>query len=439
MIPALLCLFSASCVDLLNPPDEYYYNVDSRSQNSSFSAPTGFNAWQASETEAELKWNKVTGAIGYIVEYALGEDGDYEEVYKGHNTFYTHQISDPGAYKHFFRVTAYNSSESACTEPRSVKFQAVIMNASEHEYLPGEEANDNGVYPVKIKWKMPYIDGIAYVKIQRSENSGSGFSTVETVAISSIFEDSDNFFSYTDRNATARVGKKYNYRISFLNNSSQELLISEEIIGWGALTHERYMVEYNKIMNTALGKLDYMYRTPDTSKLGTENPGPKGDISGNIYYSAGTVGFLGTGGAEIFIQLTNYCDFYIENDPSKGAYFVLNGNSDTKSSMLAAGNMRGTMSITGMYPGIVVYGTAWSTTVNASAGITIGSGKANGGNYMITPNGVVSNGEVITNGFPSKPVKWNFDYPTAVEYPNEPGIFMATRGYNAQSAGHLPW
>ncbi|MCL1836311.1 MAG: hypothetical protein FWG46_02055 [Treponema sp.] len=296
----------------------------------------------------------------------------------------------------------------------------IEADASQHLFIQGENANENGVYPVKITWKTPVNDAIASFLVERSGSSGFSAINETVLGVNGPFGDVYSYdpvtelYTYIDRNSAAQVGKKYSYRVISHNAAGQDSYFSNESTGWGALTQTRYMVEYNKVMNTALGKLDYMYRSPDTSKIGTESPGPAGNISGNIYYKGSLVAF-GLGGAEIFIQLTNYSDFYVENDPSKGAYFILNGNSDTKSSMAASGNMRGTMTVTGMYPGTVVYGTAWSTSPDPTKGITISGGKAAGGHYVVTPQ-----------GFPGEDVIWNQSTP-------EPGIWMAFKGYRADS------
>ena len=68
----------------------------------------------------------------------------------------------------------------------------------------------------------------------------------------------------------------------------------------------------------------------------------------------------------------DYADFYANGDAANGYYFNLTGNSDTSASMDASGNMSGTVTCTGMYPGSVCYDR-----------IKIKGGGAAGGSYGI--------------------------------------------------------
>ena len=117
-------------------------------------------------------------------------------------------------------------------------------------------------------------------------------------------------------------------------------------------------------------KLTLMHKPSDTDKLGKETI--NGDLSGTLYYDAQSSGL----GAEIVMKYTDYSDYYINNDPSLGVYFNITGNTDTSSNMSANGNMHGTVTCKGMYPGTVVYDQ-----------VEIKSGAAGGGSYVITPSG----------------------------------------------------
>jgi hypothetical protein len=113
-----------------------------------------------------------------------------------------------------------------------------------------------------------------------------------------------------------------------------------------------------------------MHKPGSTEKLGTETK--YGNISGSIYYNAAISGL----GARIIIRLTDYADFYIENVPENGVYFTLSGESNTTANMSSNGDMDGTVTCTGMYPGKVIYN-----------GIQIKGGAAGGGTYGIEPDG----------------------------------------------------
>ena len=281
----------------------------------------------------------------------------------------------------FFRVSAVNgaieSEKSMVVSPAPAA--AIIAEASCHAFIsPNAAANSSGVLPVRITWKKPETDVPAFYHVQRSTRSAAGFSRVNESALNAsgpwtdvyFYDDATATYTFIDRNEMARVGRKYYYRVLSLNQLEQGSFPSDERIGWGALTHTQYMLEYNRTMKSALKKLTYMHKPGSTEKLGTETK--YGSISGDIYYSGAIDGL----GARIIIRLTNYADFYIENEPSNGVYFALTGNSNTSANMSSNGTMDGTMTCTGMYPGKVFYDR-----------IEIRGGAAGGGTYGIEPAG----------------------------------------------------
>jgi hypothetical protein len=284
----------------------------------------------------------------------------------------------------FFKVSTVNlavpsdneSVKSIMVSPAPAA--AIIMNATQYGFISqNTTANSSGVYPVVITWKKPANENPAFYHIQRSTKAGTGFSRINETALNANGQWSDIYYydpatevyTFIDRNETAKVGRKYWYRVLSLNQLEQGSFPSDEKIGWGALTHTQYMIEYNKTMKSALKKLTYMHKSGSTEKLGTETK--YGTISGSIYYDAAISGL----GARIIIKLDKYADFYIENDPDKGVYFTLSGNSNTTANMSSNGDMDGTVTCTGMYPGKVYYDK-----------IQIKGGAAGGGTYGIHPD-----------------------------------------------------
>jgi hypothetical protein len=289
----------------------------------------------------------------------------------------------------FFRVStvkgAAESNQSVVVSPSPAA--ATLVSVSKYAFVSlNERANSNGIYPVMITWKKPADENPAYYNIQRSTKLDSGYSKINEVALPSNGPWSDVFtynsatgeYTYIDRNEMARVGRKYYYRVLSLNELEQGSFPSGGGEGWGALTHEQYLIEFNKTMSSGLKKLTYMHKPGSTDKLGTETK--NGTISGTIYYNAAISGL----GARIIIQLTNYADFYIENEPNNGVYFTLNGNSNTSANMSSNGTMDGTMNCTGMYPGKVYYDN-----------IEIKGGAAGGGTYGVHPDGGFSRREIV--------------------------------------------
>jgi len=283
----------------------------------------------------------------------------------------------------FFRVSTVNtagieSDKSMVVSP--APDAAVIQSASQHTFISANAAaNSSGIYPVRITWKKPDNDTPAFYNIQRSSRSGSGFSRVNELPLNAngpwtdfyFFDNNTGIYTYLDTNETARVARKYYYRVLSLNQLEQGNFPSDERIGWGALTHEQWIAEFNKTYSSAIYKLTLMHKPSDTDKLGTETK--YGTISGQIYYNARIAGL----GGDITVQQTNYADFYIENDPANGVYFILNGNSGSEANMSGNGKMKNeTITCTGMYPGQIYHGNVQLT-----------GGKVSGGTYGVTPDG----------------------------------------------------
>jgi len=280
----------------------------------------------------------------------------------------------------FFRVStvkgSVESDKSMTVSPAPA--MAIITEVSKYAFFQNATANSSGVFPVSISWKKPDNEEPAFYHVQRSSRSGAGYSRINDIALSAngpfingySYNSATETFTFIDRNEMARVGRKYFYRVLSLNQLEQGNFPSDELIGWGALTHTQYMIEFNRTMSAALRKLTFMHRPGSTDKLGTETK--NGTISGTIYYNAAISGL----GARIIIQLSNYADFYVENDPVNGVYFILSGNSNTSANMSSNGTMDGTMTCDGMYPGRIFYDR-----------IEIKGGAAGGGTYGVQPEG----------------------------------------------------
>jgi hypothetical protein len=394
----------------LKPGVYYYYKVQAivddiasgKALKSQFSSsdPEGFIlsppdtvvAEKKSDDTVTVKWEPAIGSEGerrlytYNVYVDASINGEFKTIV---GSAIPHSVDGEGfisveglsvASGAFFKVTTKladtESGKSAVVSPAPAA--AVIQGAAQRAYFNGAAANSNGVYPVKITWKKPANEDPVFYNVQRSTRSGTGFSTINEITLDASGPWSDVFsydaatgiYTYIDKNETAKVGRKFYYRVLSLNELKQGNFPSNEAIGWGALTHEQFILEYNKTMGAALKRLTYMHKPGSTEKLGTETK--NGAISGTIYYNAAISGM----GARIIIRLTNYAEFYIENDPEKGPYFILNGESNTSANMSSNGTMDGTVNCTGMYPGKVSYD-----------GIEIKGGAAGGGTYGVEPEG----------------------------------------------------
>lgn len=260
----------------------------------------------------------------------------------------------------YYKVSTVNgSSESVQSEVTApAPFAASNPACSKAENIPGA-ANANGVLPVKITWSAPKNDvaeGGYYV--YRSTNPQSGFKKITDEPLMTT--------SYIDTNDTAKAGVYYYYKVLSLNSLSQGSNYTDAVIGYGALTPDQYMREYNKTVMASQKKLKLMHIADDMKKLGSETA--YGALSGSLSYNAAIAGL----GAKIVMHYQDYADFWANGDPANGYYFLLTGNSDTSASMDASGGMSGTVICTGMYPGSVCYDR-----------VQIKGGGAAGGTYGI--------------------------------------------------------
>lgn len=222
-------------------------------------------------------------------------------------------------------------------------------------------ANANKVYPVKITWSAPDGGASGYY-IFRSTKSGSGFRRITDNPVTET--------EYIDKNDSAKAGTYYYYRVLALNSLNQGSNYSDTVIGYGAITHDQYMREYNKTIQSSQKKLTLMHKSGNTDKLGTESV--NGNISGDLYYNAKIQGVSG----RVIMKYTNYADHYVSG--TNNYYFLIDGNTNTSAGIDTNGTMDGTVSCSdqGMYPGKIIYDN-----------VKIVKGSAGGGYYLITPAG----------------------------------------------------
>ena len=238
-------------------------------------------------------------------------------------------------------------------------------------------ANTNGVFPVEITWKAPSNTvSLAGYHIYRSTKEDSGFRKITETPIE--YQNGTSDYLYIDQNETAKTRTYYYYKILAVNSLEQGSEYSGTEKGYGALTPEQYMREYNKTAINSQTKLTLMHKSNDMDKLGSESV--KGSISGSLSYNAAVEGL----GARITMHYDNYADYYIiDKDNTSGVYFLITGDTNTSANMSANGTMDGTVVCSGMYPGKVIYDK-----------IEIKGGSAGGGTYGIIREGFSGQVEV---------------------------------------------
>lgn len=230
-------------------------------------------------------------------------------------------------------------------------FAQFNLQATQAAYIDGvtdeeNKANEHGVYPVLISWdRIPEASAYSILR---------GLNPEEMTEIGIV-----TTTAYIDTNPSAVPNEKYHYGIvAYTENENKH---SEVVTGYGALTRKAYMCTYNKTMYTSHGKFVLMNRKSNLSKLGKEEI--NGTYSGTCTYQTSVKGLAGI----VTMKYTNYCD-------NEG--WILNGYTNTKANISANGNMFGTMIVSGMYPGTIVYDN-----------MDIKKGNAGGGYYIIEQEG----------------------------------------------------
>ncbi len=260
----------------------------------------------------------------------------------------------------FYRIITLNgpveSDSSSVDEPVTgpVTSFTASMNG---QPLSGETANGAGVFPVHLNWTKP--EGAVACRVERATKENGKYLVIGTTMESAYIDDSSSF------NPCAF----YYYQVVPLNSLGKEGDTSGKIPGYGAITDPVFLTEYNEnAILTSQEKLTLMHNG-GLDALGNETK--NGDVSGTVYYKATG----GLSGAEVIMKFTNYCD---NTDDSGNGNFMLNGNSDTIITSVSSQNgyMRGTVSVSGMYPGSVYY-----------ENMVIKGGAAGGGTYGVEQTG----------------------------------------------------
>ena len=244
----------------------------------------------------------------------------------------------------------------------------VSLEASRAQNIGVQNVNAQGVYPVRLRWQKPTDEIQRSYEVYRSAQANSGF---EKIAGESDIKAEGDLFVFIDANSAAFPGKPYYYRVMVVNSTDEALPVSEIVIGYGALSHERYLLEFNKTIVSSHKKLTLMNKPAALNKLGEEEI--KGNISGTLFYSAKVAGL----GGRVIMQYTQYADSNnINNNRTVGPMFIFTGNTNTTANMSQNGKMDGTVNVSGMYPGRIYFDN-----------IQIRSGTAGGGNYGVEPQG----------------------------------------------------
>ena len=294
-----------------------------------------------------------------------------------------YKITLPVTGANYFKIRTQNTegiesswSEIFAPSPFAVEEVSVTKNDNPHKY-EGKE-NSQGVYPVTVSWAAPDDTAVYGYYVYRANSASSSYRKINDTMIPS-----DTLY-YIDENSTAKAGTVYFYKVLTVNTLGQGTNYSQPDWGYGSLTADQYMREYNKTIKTSQAKLTLMHKSGNTDKLGSETI--NGNFSGTLSYNASVTGSLS---GRVIMKYTSYADLMAHEggiiDSSAlssdeiiignagGYYFKMEGNTNTSAGMSGEGSMDGTMTSIGMYPGIVVYDK-----------IDIKNSNAGGGVYLIT-------------------------------------------------------
>lgn len=369
---------------LLSPPQ----NVKVDNQNRIFFSPA-IGSDENTYTYTVSYCDTATGTFDSVTntpQAPKNNPDDKEEIY----TLYLDNIGDHKFYK-IQTVNGISSDYSSVVAPAPLK--AENCKVSRNGSIPGytdvstgsgvkydePKANSNGVHAVKITWQAPSGGADGGYHIYRSTKPDSGFKKITESPVTDLF--------YIYKDEQAKPGNVYYFRVLSLNSLGQGTNYSNVYGGYGALTTYQYVRQYIQSTLNSQKKLTLMHKSAATDKLGSDSC--QGDISGSLTYNASMQGL----GGRVIMHYTDYADYYIMKDknftidPPIGdgtpRYFILNGNTNTTANISSNGDMDGTVTVDGMYPGSVVYD-----------GIQIKGGAAGGGTYGVTRNLVKDDGSI---------------------------------------------
>lgn len=361
------------------------------------SAPSNCEVVDSSDpSKYTIRWTPAVGyetvQYYYNVYYSDAMDGPYisfgslyepnVDITLGEDGYYSLDVEK----KAFYRISTFNTvadiESDMGTTIAPCPSAPINVKASKTSSLNGKignyNPNSNGVYPVEITWSKPVGENPYGYHVYRSTKPDSSFRKITDEPVTDAL-------SFIDENETARAGTFYYYKVVSLNVLIQGKNANEQNAdtkGYGALTREQWFREYNKTIMSSQNKetgLKLMHKDA-TAALGSETI--NGNCTGTCSYSASMQGL----GARIIIYYNKYADFYINNDPSAGYYFLLTGNTNTTANMSANGSMDGknTAGVEGMYPGYAIYDN-----------VQIKGGAAAGGTYTVCTQD--KNGNAILN------------------------------------------
>lgn len=170
--------------------------------SSSLSAPSGFTAKAASDTQISLQWNSVSKATNYYIYRATSSSANYSKIASTNLTYYTDKnLSEKTTY--YYKVQAVsNSSNSEYSFVVAATTQVSIIYLATPANLTAKSEDDD---EISLDWDS--VDHATYYYIYRATSSSGTFSKITTVT------DTD----YTDRDLNENT--TYYYKVQAYDGS----------------------------------------------------------------------------------------------------------------------------------------------------------------------------------------------------------------------------
>jgi DNA-binding beta-propeller fold protein YncE len=181
--------------------------VQDISSNSSLTAPKWIGIGEG-EGSATLRWFRVQGATGYIVQRKVGEEGDFSDFSKVSNPqFADFNIVPNKAY--FYRIIPFdrNGDRGQVSEIRFIKLKALdLLQTSPPDWV-AHQKRPNGI---ALSWKHPNPNQVLAYNLYRKRKGDTNFTLIHS-AVDTTHYDKDVY-----------LGSNYLYVVSALDRQLRE-------------------------------------------------------------------------------------------------------------------------------------------------------------------------------------------------------------------------
>ncbi len=388
---------------LLSPPSSVVATKNSDgTQNVAFTEAIGSDDEKAAYTYNIYGCDTQNGTYEVVLSgttNASASDGTITAVVSDTRTFY-------------YVTTCYNSIESdastivapACYPPASItvtRNAAISGTTASYDVAASDGGpNEQGVMPVQITWTAASAgDSCGYI-VYRAKYNQKKLKYGSFSAITDVL--SNSTLTYIDANEDAAQEEIYGYKVLSVNILGKGAASSytDPYWGYGALCVEQLMAQssitskYAQRSPSQGGGLVSLNKTSDTDKMtGGAWEYNYGQVSGQVGYTASLKTSGSVMGADVVMPYTNYADFFIYTPDGTLTTTIMDGEcntfagADLLAGFVISGNLYGTMNLTGMYTGQIIYGNSKGDGYATIGTKADGTSGVNGGGYYVTTSG----------------------------------------------------